>query len=94
MKAHIGVDVQSGLEHSVSGTAAKVADIAQTHELLHREEKKVFTDAGYLRLEKGEENATTAPGLEWHITAKRDNIRAMVERFLKEPVAGLGRLKA
>ena len=38
MKAHIGVD---GLRvvHTLSGTAANVADIAQTHALLHGEEK-------------------------------------------------------
>jgi len=30
MKAHIGVDAHSGLVHSVTGTAAHVADIAQT----------------------------------------------------------------
>ncbi len=35
MKAHIGVDTQPGLVHSVSGTAANVADIAQAHALLH-----------------------------------------------------------
>jgi len=31
MKAHIGVDLDSGLVHTVTGTAANVADIAQTH---------------------------------------------------------------
>ena len=39
MKAHIGVDARSGLVHRVSGTVANVADIAQTHALLHGREK-------------------------------------------------------
>lgn len=48
MKAHIGVDAKSGLIHSVTGTAANVADITQTHALLHGQEKEAFADAGYL----------------------------------------------
>ena len=35
MKAHIGVDVASGLVHTVKGTAANEADINQTAALLH-----------------------------------------------------------
>src|SRR5450631_4606215 len=34
MKAHLGVDARSGLVHTVTGTSANVADIAQTHALL------------------------------------------------------------
>ena len=47
MKAHIGVDVASGLVHTATGTAANEADIAQTAALLHGEEEAVFGDAGY-----------------------------------------------
>ena len=35
MKAHIGVDVASGVVHTVTGTAANEADINQTAALLH-----------------------------------------------------------
>jgi len=38
MKAHIGVDDESGLVHSVVGTAANVADVTQVDKLLHGEE--------------------------------------------------------
>ena len=69
MKAHIGVDAQSGLVHSVTGTAANVADIAQTHELLHGEEKEVFADAGYQGVEKREEIVAVASDVEGHIAA-------------------------
>ena len=34
MKAHIGVDAESGLVHTVVGTAANVADVTQTGEVL------------------------------------------------------------
>ena len=66
MKAHIGVDAQSGLVHRVTGTAANVADIAQTHALLHGQEKEAYADAGYLGVEKREEITTQCPGVEWH----------------------------
>jgi IS5 family transposase len=38
MKAHIGVDADSGLVHSVVGTAANVSDVSQAHALLHGHE--------------------------------------------------------
>jgi len=47
MKAHIGVDDASGLVHHVRCTAAKVADITQTHKLLHGDEDTVCGDSGY-----------------------------------------------
>ncbi|MFP7891846.1 transposase, partial [Pseudomonas aeruginosa] len=34
MKAHIGADSESGLVHSVVGTAANVADVTQVDKLL------------------------------------------------------------
>ena len=94
MKAHIGVDAQSGLVHSVTGTAANVADIAQTHELLHGEEKEVFADAGYQGVEKREEIVAVASDVEWHIAAKRGKVRAMAEGLLKDLTVGLERAKA
>ncbi len=38
MKAHIGVDADSGLVHTVIGTAANVNDVTQAASLLHGEE--------------------------------------------------------
>lgn len=35
MKAHIGLDADSGLEHTVIVTAANVNDVTQGHGLLH-----------------------------------------------------------
>jgi len=94
MKAHIGVDAQSGLVHSVSGTAANVADIAQTHALLHGQEKVAFADAGYLGVEKREEIATRSPQAEWHVAAKRGKVKAMAEGLVKELTVQFERLKA
>ena len=47
MKAHIGVDADSGLVHTVRGTAGHVADVTEGNSLLHGEEAVVFADAGY-----------------------------------------------
>ena len=38
MKAHIGVDAESGLVHAVRGTAGHVSDVAQASALLHGQE--------------------------------------------------------
>ena len=48
MKAHIGADADSGLVHTVVGTAANVSDVTQTEHLLYGEEEIVFADAGYI----------------------------------------------
>ena len=47
MKAHIGADAESGLVHTVRGTAGHVADVTESHGLLHGKETAVFADAGY-----------------------------------------------
>lgn len=52
MKAHIAVDADSGLVHTVIGTAANVHDITQATELLHGEETAVWADSGYRGIEK------------------------------------------
>lgn len=94
MKAHVGVDVQSGLVHTVSGTAANVADIAQTHALLHGQEKEVFADAGYLGVERRGEIVARCQGVEWYVAAKRGKVRAMAEGILKELTQELEKLKS
>lgn len=75
MKAHIGVDADSGLVHSVVGTAAHVSDVSQTHALLHGKETAVFGDAGYQGVEKREENRETP--VKWHVAMKRGKRKAL-----------------
>ena len=47
MKAHIGVDVESGLVHTVRGTSGNVNDVVEANALLHGQETGAFADAGY-----------------------------------------------
>ena len=56
MKAHIGVDSETGIVHSLSATAANVHDVTQAHGLLHGGETQVWCDAGYQGVHKREEN--------------------------------------
>lgn len=51
-KAHIRVDAESGLVHSVIGTAANVHDVTQAGDMLHGEKNLVFGHAGYQGVEK------------------------------------------
>ena len=94
MKAHLGVDAHSGLVHTLTGTAANVADIAQTHALLHGEEKEVYADAGYLGVEKREEIATCSPAATWYVAAKRGQVKALAEGLVKELAVQFERRKA
>lgn len=47
MKAHVGVDAETKLIHSVAATAANVADCRMLAELLHGEETGVWGDQAY-----------------------------------------------
>jgi IS5 family transposase len=47
MKCHIGVDADSGLVHTVRGTAGSVGDVVEANSLLHGEEVEAWGDAGY-----------------------------------------------
>jgi IS5 family transposase len=92
MKAHIGVDADSGLVHTVVGTAANVSDVSQSEHLLHGEEEVVFADAGYIGADKRE--ALKDKPVKWHIALKRGQLKAMQEGPLKELTRRAERLKA
>jgi len=92
MKGHIGVDVDSGLVHTVTGTAANVSDISQTEHLLHGEEEMVFADAGYIGAEKRPELKDKP--VTWYIAKKRGTVKKMAEGPLKELTQAVERTKA
>ena len=55
MKAHIGVDKDSGLVHTVEATPANTPDVAEVPKLLTGEEEVVYGDSGYLGAGKRED---------------------------------------
>lgn len=76
MKCHIGVDADSGLVHTVVGTAANVNDVTQAHALVHGEEADVFADAGYQGVDKRED--TQGIRAHWHV-ALRPGLRRLLD---------------
>lgn len=92
MKAHIGVDADSGLTHTLVTTAANVSDVTQAHALLHGDETKAFGESGYQGVQKRQDNQNSA--VTWHVALRPGKRRALPETktgWLREQ---LERLKA
>jgi len=68
MKAHIGVDADSGVTHSLETSTAKLHDSQVWDELLHSEETSVWADKGYVSAER--EAAFAGPGKAWGVMRK------------------------
>lgn len=75
MKAHIGVDADSGLVHTVIGTAANANDVTQASALVHSQEADVFADAGYQGVAKREE--TQGIEANWHVAMRPGKRKAL-----------------
>jgi IS5 family transposase len=76
MKAHIGVDADSGLVHTVRGTAGNVNDVVEANTLLHGEETQAWGDAGYQGAGK---RPDAKDGVRWNI-AMRPGKRKLLTR--------------
>ncbi len=92
MKAHIGVDADSGLVHTVRGTAGNVHDVVEANVLLHGQESTVFADAAYQGAAK---RPDAKPNVKWHIAMRPGKRRALdktqpVDKLIDE----IERLKA
>jgi transposase, IS5 family len=74
MKAHIGVDAESGLVHTVRGTSGNVHDINEANSLLHGQEQMVFADAGYVGIDK---RPDTKPQVTWHVAMRPGKKKAL-----------------
>ena len=92
LKAHIGVDRDSGLVHTVVTTAANVADVTQTHALLHGKEEMVLGDAGYTGAAKRQE--LQGKRIDWQIAERRHTVKALPEGELKDVTVWLEHLRA
>ena len=76
MKAHIGVDADSGLVHTVRGTAGHVNDVVEANSLLHGQETDVFADAG----DQGAHKRSDAKqDVKWHV-ALRPGLRKLLDK--------------
>lgn len=75
MKGHIGADADSGLVHTVVGTAANVNDVTQAHRLMHGHERDVFADAGYQGVSKRDD--TQGIDVTWHVAMRPGKRKAL-----------------
>ena len=82
MKAHIAVDADSGLVHTVTTTAANEADVEQVADLLHGKEEQVWADSGY----RGANKRVRREYLQWHIAGRPSDIARMPEGRAKRRV--------
>jgi len=68
MKAHVGVDADSGIVHSLETSTAKVHDSRVWDELLHGRETSIWADKAYVSAER--EEAFIGPGKFWGVMRK------------------------
>lgn len=67
MKAHIGADADSGLVHTVRGTAGSVNDVVEANSLLHGQEIEAWGDAGYQGAHK---RPDARAGVNWNVAMR------------------------
>ena len=80
MKAHVAVDADSGLVHTVTTTAANESDVEQIADLLHGKEQDVWADSGY----RGAQGRVARDGLQWHIAARPSDIAKLPDGWAKQ----------
>ena len=81
MKAHVGTDPH-GIVHSLSTTAANVADITELPKLLHGQEREVFGDQAYWN--EFHRQCAKASGIRYRINRRGSSSRPLTEyqRFI------------
>lgn len=82
MKAHIGVDSESGLIHSGEVTTANTADNSQFPELLHGMEEAVFGDKGYVN--KNDKHYARKAGMFWGVLDRGSSVRGLSRKQKKQ----------
>ncbi|MBT2177857.1 MULTISPECIES: IS5 family transposase [Ralstonia] len=76
MKCHIGVDLESGLVHTVRGTSGAVNDVTEANSLVRPSDREVYADAGYRGADK---RPDARAGVSWNI-AMRPGKRRMLDQ--------------
>lgn len=77
MKAHISVDVDSGLVHTAIGTAANFNDVAHAGGLLHGKEKHAWSDAGHRGADERQEMQGGKAKITWHVALRPGKRKAL-----------------
>ena len=88
-KAHVGVDKDTGLVHTVEVTGANTHDVVMTSRLLTGDEESVYGDSGYLGADKREDSIRRnrqGRSIRYRINRRPSQIR-------KKPTRAQGQLK-
>src|SRR4051812_35069143 len=78
MKAHIGVDAQSGLVHTAGVTTGKVHDAKVMHRLIREDDRAVYGDKGYAS--DARKRAAEGAGVLWAVKEKAKPGRKLAKR--------------
>jgi len=78
MKAHVGVDAESGLVHTAGVTTGKVHDAKVMHRLIREDDRAVYGDKGYASDEK--KRAAEGAGVLWAVKEKAKPGRELTTR--------------
>jgi transposase, IS5 family len=92
MKAHVGVDAESGSIHSLETTPANEHDVTQAGNLLHGEEEDASGDSSYRGVEKREELEESKA--QWHIAMMNGKRRKLADTPAGQALEQLEKLKA
>ena len=74
MKCHIGVDIESGLVHTVKGTSGAVNDVIEANSLVRPSDREVYADAGYQGAGK---RPDARKDVTWHIAMRPGKRRTL-----------------
>src|SRR3954468_22880410 len=75
MKAHVGVDAESGLVHTAGVTTGKVHDAKVMHRLIREDDRAVYGDKGYASDEK--KRSAEDAGVLWAVNSRRVSVLAI-----------------
>ena len=84
MKAHVGVDAESGLTHGLATTAANETDVVTAHAVLHGGEETMWGDSGCRGVGKRPENKDR--DVDWE-TAMKPGKRRLLDKSGPEEAA-------
>jgi transposase, IS5 family len=82
MKAHTGVDKDSGLVHTVAISAANLHDSQAMDELLHGQETALWGDSAYQS--NARQHTAQESGIAWHVNVKASRHRALTDEERKQ----------
>ena len=85
MKLHAGVDAGTGFAHTITTTAANVSDIAETCNLIRKDDEVCYLDAGYIGIDKRDEITVDEhlKTVEFRVCKKKSTVKNDVDKAIE-----------